>query len=76
MTIRQRLGAAGAILAPGAFFQDFGGALRRAVDGLMAWQERVRERRLLATLSDRLLDDMGITPADVLRETDKPFWRD
>ena len=76
MTIRQRLSAAGAILAPGAFFQDFGGALRRAVDGLMAWQERARERRLLATLSDRLLDDMGITPADVLRETDKPYWRD
>lgn len=76
MTIRQRIGATGTISAPGGFFQGFGGWVRRAVDVLLEWQDRARERHILATLSDRMLDDIGVTRGDVLRETGKPFWRE
>lgn len=40
------------------------------------WMERVRVRRELAGLDDRMLRDMGINRTDVRAETDKPFWRD
>ena len=75
MTIRQRIGAAGAVSVPGAFFAGFGTTVRRAMDVLLEWQSRARDRQTLASLSDRMLDDLGISPDDVLRETDKPFWR-
>lgn len=39
----------------------------------VAWQ-RWRSRRALAELDDHLLRDCGITPAQVDREIDKPFW--
>jgi uncharacterized protein YjiS (DUF1127 family) len=35
---------------------------------------RVRERRELQELDDRLLADIGLTHADVERECAKPFW--
>ena len=48
---------------------------QRVVDGVLAWQERARQRHTLAALDDYLLRDMGITRADVSAETGKPFWR-
>jgi uncharacterized protein YjiS (DUF1127 family) len=42
---------------------------------LLDWSERARQRRLLATLDRRMLQDIGIGPSDVRRECDKPFWR-
>lgn len=39
------------------------------------WLARSRSRRVLATLDDRQLRDLGLTPAQALRESDKPFWR-
>lgn len=79
MTILDRLQVAGALPAPGRFLSGFGGAVRRAAvqaaDLVLEWQERVRQRHLLATLDDRMLDDIGVTHTEVLREADKPFWR-
>ena len=37
--------------------------------------ERHRQRKALASLDARLLDDIGLTQADVRSELDKPFWR-
>jgi uncharacterized protein YjiS (DUF1127 family) len=42
---------------------------------LWLWVERVRQRRALADLDDRLLRDIGLTRADVWLEIKKPFWR-
>jgi uncharacterized protein YjiS (DUF1127 family) len=42
---------------------------------VLAWQERVRERRALNALDDRLLRDIGISRADADRELRKPFWQ-
>jgi len=35
---------------------------------------RSRSRRVLATLDDRRLDDLGMTVAEASRESAKPFW--
>jgi uncharacterized protein YjiS (DUF1127 family) len=79
MTISSRLQDSGALAAPGRLFGGFGGAVGRAAvwaaDLLLTWQERARQRRLLASLDDRMLDDIGIGHGEVLREADKPFWR-
>ena len=37
--------------------------------------EKKLQRRDLAHLDSRLLDDIGLTPSDVAREADKPFWQ-
>ena len=49
--------------------------LRRAADLLLTWHERARQRRQLRTLNDHMLRDIGLTRADVLAESSKPFWR-
>ncbi len=46
----------------------------RALDTLLLWQERSRQRHALAQLSDRMLRDIGISRADVAAECAKPFW--
>ena len=54
-------------------------AVRPWVRGLAAtlrlWRRRVRERQMLANLTDRELADFGATTADVYRELATPFWR-
>jgi uncharacterized protein YjiS (DUF1127 family) len=40
-----------------------------------AWFERSRQRRTLAELDDRLLDDIGVTRSEARREAAKPLWR-
>ena len=83
MTIHSRLQGSGALIAPrtapAGSSPSFGGMVRRAAlraaDTLLTWQERARQRRMLAMLDDRMLDDIGIGHVDVLREADKPFWR-
>ena len=39
------------------------------------WARRAAERRALAVLSDRLLDDIGLTRAEIDREVAKYFWQ-
>ena len=42
---------------------------------LAEWYRRSRSRAELARFSPRMLRDIGITPGDLERECDKPFWR-
>jgi uncharacterized protein YjiS (DUF1127 family) len=49
-------------------------ALQRAADRVLTWHERVRQRRQLECLSDRMLRDIGLTRADVMAEATKRFW--
>ncbi|MSO93968.1 MAG: DUF1127 domain-containing protein [Rhodospirillales bacterium] len=46
----------------------------RIADAVFTWQERIDERHRLMTLDDRALRDVGLSSADVTRETEKPFW--
>lgn len=46
-----------------------------AIDALLLWRTRRRERGSLARLDDRLLADIGLTRLDQDRECNKPFWR-
>ncbi len=48
---------------------------RNLVLGLLAAQERSRQRRALLGLDHRLLKDIGLTRADVERECGKLLWR-
>lgn len=59
------------------YFGTFGlrSSLRNGIATLLAWQNRDQERQHLASLDDRLLDDIGLNRADVLAEIRKPFWR-
>jgi uncharacterized protein YjiS (DUF1127 family) len=50
-------------------------AAQRAVQILLIWRERARQRRLLQTLNDHMLRDIGLTRADVFAEASKPFWK-
>jgi uncharacterized protein YjiS (DUF1127 family) len=40
------------------------------------WRKLHRERIQLASLSDDALKDMGLSRADVIEETERPFWDD
>ena len=46
-----------------------------AVRTVEVWQERAQQRHALATLSDRMLKDIGVTRASANAEAAKPFWR-
>jgi uncharacterized protein YjiS (DUF1127 family) len=58
--------------------REFTRALKRLTADVFAtvleWQERARQRRHLLELDDRMLEDIGVTWADVDREIAKPFW--
>lgn len=54
---------------------DLAWRLRRAAGLLLTWHARARQRRQLLALDDRMLRDIGLTRADVLAESSKPFWR-
>ena len=47
----------------------------RAIELLLVWQQRSRDRRQLEALNDHMLRDIGLTRADVFAEASKPFWR-
>ncbi len=44
-------------------------------DLLQVWQERAKQRRQLAALSDRMLRDIGVSASDVEGEIRKWFWQ-
>lgn len=49
--------------------------IRRALDTVLTWQQRARERSQLMQLSDHLLRDIGVSRAMAAGEAEKPFWR-
>jgi uncharacterized protein YjiS (DUF1127 family) len=40
------------------------------------WHRRSSERQVLAAMSARALQDIGITRWDARHEANKPFWRE
>ena len=60
----------------GGLFQRLRAVPASALQALLVWQERARQRRHLASLDDRLLRDMGLSRADAERESALPFWRE
>lgn len=69
-----------AVAAPelGLYGREFTRSLQRltvsAFATLREWEERMRQRRRLSELDDRMLTDIGLTRADVSHEVKKPFW--
>lgn len=51
------------------------GVAERLGRTLRLWQDRLRERRELATLTLRDLHDIGVTPSEVWDELRQPVWR-
>ena len=51
------------------------GVIRRTLTTLRTWHRRVRSRRQLLTLDDRMLADIGVSRADASCEAAKPFWQ-
>jgi len=49
--------------------------IKRAMEPVLVWRARARDRGELARLSDRMLCDIGMTRLDAEREFRKPFWR-
>jgi uncharacterized protein YjiS (DUF1127 family) len=45
-------------------------------DTMHLWVRRSRERDQLARMNDRMLTDIGITRADALMLSSKPFWKE
>ena len=48
---------------------------QRLADRVLTWLQHSRERRQLATLSDNMLKDIGVSRADVDGETSRRFWQ-
>lgn len=70
-----------AVLVPPVARREQGGAARQIISFIRlaaarigVWSERVRQRRALARLDDRLLDDIGVTRELAQYEIRKPFW--
>jgi uncharacterized protein YjiS (DUF1127 family) len=54
--------------------RSFARGAMRVAELLLTWHERSRQRHQLQRLSDHMLRDIGLSRADVLAETTKPFW--
>ena len=60
----------------GARFVHFvDGVIENAVEGVLTWQRRYKDRMHLLSLDERMLRDIGVSLVDVDREASKPFWR-
>jgi uncharacterized protein YjiS (DUF1127 family) len=53
-----------------------GHILGKALATLREWRRRIRGRAELAAMSDRMLQDIGITRAEAQYLSRKPFWRE
>lgn len=54
---------------------DLGRLFLASLNNLQLWYERAQQRRRLAQLDERLLQDIGIDRAAAMKEVSKPFWR-
>ena len=46
-----------------------------AIDQLAVYYGRIKQRRQLLALDDRMLKDIGISRVDAIIEARKPFWK-
>ena len=51
-----------------------GNVFSRLVAGFRRWRHHVREREVLASLTERELADFGANSADVYQELSRPIW--
>lgn len=51
-----------------------GAALARIVRRIVFWRTVAAQRRLLLTMDERMLRDIGIDRYEALREARRPFW--
>lgn len=51
------------------------GLLDKVTGTIALWIQRSASREQLARMDLRLAEDIGLTPGDVMREVNKPFWR-
>ncbi|MES2602792.1 MAG: DUF1127 domain-containing protein [Pseudomonadota bacterium] len=49
---------------------------RAAASIFRTWRRRSRERRQLAAMSERDVNDMGMSWAEATAEIEKPCWRE
>ncbi|HXQ41742.1 MAG TPA: DUF1127 domain-containing protein [Candidatus Udaeobacter sp.] len=61
--------------ASARFVHSVDAAVENVLDRFLTWQRRHKDRMHLLSLDDRMLRDIGVSLADVDRETSKPFWR-
>ena len=52
-----------------------GTAVITAVYALALWSARAKQRRELARMDKRMMNDIGLTEAARVAECAKPFWR-
>jgi uncharacterized protein YjiS (DUF1127 family) len=52
-----------------------GRTLVRLVEHVISWDQRVRDRQVLASLDDRMRRDIGIDRATAERDSTTSFWR-
>ncbi len=50
--------------------------LKAAWYQVVRWWQLAEQRRLLAMLDESALKDIGLSRADVLQESERPFWDD
>lgn len=50
--------------------------LRASWQQVRRWQALYRQRQQLASLSDGMLKDIGLSRADIETESNRPFWDD
>ncbi len=67
--------AMGPTLTTRTFLAVLARSVARGFDQLLEWQDRARQRHRLASLESHILKDLGLSRADVARESGKPFWR-
>ena len=51
-------------------------ALHRVVRQVLRWWQLTRQRRRLAALDECALKDLGLSRADAIQESERPFWDD
>ncbi len=50
--------------------------LARLLDTVVTWQQRSRDRHLMAQMNERQRRDIGLSPATLDDEISKPFWHE
>ncbi|MBF7729241.1 DUF1127 domain-containing protein [Pseudomonas sp. N040] len=55
---------------------QFWAPLRAAYRQLRRWWQLSEQRRRLALLDERALHDIGLSRADAMQESERPFWDD